>query len=202
LILGLVVGPFEHSRGERADLRGDLADVRAGVAVLGNGFAFRRRQQRAGEPVDLGAVVVEVVLADDLRAAGLEQPGQGVAHSRPPDSPDVHGAGRVRRDELEVDLLAGERVVVPVLRPGGHDRAGELALGRRIERDVEEARAGDLRIRNARACGELSGDPGREVTRGYAHPLGYLKRDIRGIVAVLGITRALDGDGGRQRIRV
>ena len=61
----------------------DLADVGAAVAVLRCRLALRDRQQRPREAVDLRAVVVEVVLAGDLRAARLEQPGERVADGGP-----------------------------------------------------------------------------------------------------------------------
>ena len=45
------------------NLCGDVGDVAARVAVFRRGLALGRGDQRVGEPVDLGAVVVEVVLA-------------------------------------------------------------------------------------------------------------------------------------------
>ena len=62
---------------------GDLVDVGAAVAVLGHRPALGAGQQRAREPVDLAAVVVEVVLPGDLGAGQREDAAEGVTHRRP-----------------------------------------------------------------------------------------------------------------------
>jgi hypothetical protein len=51
---------------------GDLADVLAGVAVLGARLAPRGGEQRVGEPIDLRARVVEVVFGPDRGALGAQ----------------------------------------------------------------------------------------------------------------------------------
>ena len=61
----------------------------------------------AGEDVDLGAAVVDVVLAGDLVAGEVEEARQRVAEDRAADVADVHRAGGVGGDELDVDLAAG-----------------------------------------------------------------------------------------------
>ena len=98
------------------DLRGDVGDVAARVAVLRGGLALGGGDQRAGEPVDLGAVVVEVVLAHHVGALRGQQPAQRVADGGPAGAADVDRPGRVGRDELQVDLVAGQRVGVAVRR--------------------------------------------------------------------------------------
>ena len=99
------VGQVEHVGPLGDDGLRDLDDVLAAVAVLGGGLAAGARQQRPGEPVDLRAVVVEVVLPGDLGAGALEDPAQGVADRGPPGAAEVDRAGRVGGDELQVDLL-------------------------------------------------------------------------------------------------
>ena len=86
--------------------RGDVVDVLAGVAVLGRRLTLGRGDQRTGEPVDLGAVVVEVVLPGDVRALRAEQPAERVADRGPPGATDVDGPGGVGGDELQVDRAA------------------------------------------------------------------------------------------------
>jgi hypothetical protein len=75
----LLVGRQDSASGALEHLGGDVVDVVAGVAVLRGRFALGGGDQRAGEAVDLGAVVVEVVLADHL--------GPWLASSRPSASP-------------------------------------------------------------------------------------------------------------------
>ena len=110
------------------DLGGDVGDVVAGVAVLGRRLALGGGDQRVGEPVDLGAVVVEVVLADDVGALGGQQPAERVADGGPAGAADVDGPGRVGRDELEVDVRAREVVGVAVVRAGADDVVDDDAL--------------------------------------------------------------------------
>ena len=148
----LRVGLLQHVGDLRGDPLGDLGDVGPAVPVLGGGLALRRGEQGPGEPVDLGAVVVEVVLPRDLRAGGLEQPGERVADRGPADAPDVDRAGRVGADELEVDALPGRGVVPAVRRTGGQDLGDDLAEGLTGEPDVEEPRAGDLDASTPSTC--------------------------------------------------
>ena len=112
----LVVGLAQHVGLLGEHLRGDVGDVVARVAVLGRGLALGGGDQRVGEAVDLGAVVVEVVLADDTGALGGQQPAQRVADGGPAGAADVDRAGRVGGDELEVDVLARELVGIAVAR--------------------------------------------------------------------------------------
>ena len=99
-------------------LGGDVFDVVARVAVVGRRLALRGGDQRVGEPVDLGAVVVEVVLAYDFGALGGQQPAQRVADGGPAGAADVDGPGGIGGDELEVDVLTFESVGVAVVRAG------------------------------------------------------------------------------------
>src|SRR5262252_6758776 len=103
------------------DGRGDLVDVLARVAVTGRRFAVRACQQRCREPVDLPAVVVEVVLARHCGALRREDPGKRVSDRGPPGTGQGERSGRVGRDELEVDALPGERVSTPICLTGVDD---------------------------------------------------------------------------------
>ena len=91
------------------DPRRDLEDVAAAVAVLGRRLAQVRGDEAAGEAVDLDAVVVEVVLARDVAALGLEDAREAVADGGPAGAADVQGAGRVRGHELDVDASRRRR---------------------------------------------------------------------------------------------
>jgi hypothetical protein len=76
--------------GERHATR-DVVDVAAAVAVLGRRVALVRRDERTREAVDLRAVVVEVVLAGDLRALALQDAGERVADGGPAGAAEVDG---------------------------------------------------------------------------------------------------------------
>ena len=65
------------------DPRRDLEDVGAAVPVLRRRLAQVRGDQAAGEPVDLDAVIVEVVLARDDAALRLEDARQASRRRRP-----------------------------------------------------------------------------------------------------------------------
>ena len=183
------------------DGRGDLVDVAAAVAVLGCGLAQGAGQQRAAEAVDLGAVVVEVVLAGDLGAGHREDPAQRVADRGPPHAADVQRTGRVGRDELEVDLLAGEGVGGAVAarlprrrrrRPGPGRAAATVMLMKPGSGHVDRGDAVGL----AQARGEQLGE-GPRVGAGL---LGQLQRDVGGVVAVRRVARSLHRDLGRDAV--
>ncbi len=181
------------------DLGGDLVDVGAAVAVLGDRLALGAGQQRVREAVDLGSGVVEVVLGGHLRAGGAHDSGEGVAHGRPAGAARVDRPGRVRRDELEVDVRALHRLVVAVGGAGDHDLPGDAAGGGGVERDVEEAGAGDVGLRDAVELGQSGGDLLGQRSRIRAGLLGHLEGDRGGVVPVLGVSGSLHGRFGGQR---
>ena len=80
---------------------GDLGLEAAGLAVALVGGA--------GEDVDLGAAVVDVIFARDVPAGEVEEARERVAEHRTADVADVHRAGGVGGDELDVDAAAGRR---------------------------------------------------------------------------------------------
>src|SRR6202011_5751560 len=94
---------------------------------------------------DLAPGLVDVVLARDVEAASLEQPGDGVAVGGPPAVADVDGSGRVGRDELDLDPLAmaQRRSGVPLLAPRDDDVEHVVEPGV-VEVKVDESGSGDL----------------------------------------------------------
>jgi hypothetical protein len=187
------------------NLRGQLADVGAVVAVLRDRRAQRGRLDRRTEAVHLNAAVVDVELPGHLRSGGGEHPGQRVADGSPPGVSQVKRSGRVRRDELQVHSLPGERVAVTEVLPLGEDRAGDLPGGGVGQRDVQEPRAGHRSSSDAR-CGEQPG--GEQVgdgTRCHAGRLGQLHRGVGCVVAMLTVAGPLHDDsrdlGGVERQR-
>jgi len=174
--------------------RAELGDVRAGVCALRRRLAECRGQHRLAERVDLGARVVDVELARHRRARGREHAAQRVAERSPAGVADVEGAGRVRRDELEVDDLAREGVIAPVLVTLLDDRARELAGGTGLQTDVEKPGAGDLdggdALDREDARLELLG----ERARGHPESFRPLERDRGRPIAVIAIARTLESD--------
>ena len=152
------------------DLRGDVGDVAARVAVFRGGLALGGGDQRVGEPVDLGAVVVEVVLAHHVGALRGEQPAQRVADGGPAGAADVDRPGRVGRDELQVDLVAGQRVGVAVGVAGVDDVVDDQALRRGLQPQVDEARSGDLRRGDAVGLRSAPRRAIRPVRAGWRRP--------------------------------
>ncbi len=194
-LLGQRAGIGLAGRGDVREHPGrDLVDVGAAVAPLGKSAPLGPRQQRPGEPVDLRAVVVEVVLAGHLRAGRLEDAGEAVADGRPAGPAEMDRAGRVRGDELEVDPVAETDLAAPVSRAGFDDGARQLAGRGGVEHDVEKPGAGDVHALDPRQLGETGRDQRGDLPGRPAGLLRQLERDVGRPVAVLALPRALHAD--------
>jgi hypothetical protein len=146
-----------------------------------------------------------------LCALGNEQVGNGVADGDPPSTAGVERAGGVGGHELEIDLPALQRVVLPVGVAGGHDLAQHVVEPRRRQEEVEEARAGDvdaLQVRRRRRL-EVGLDPVSDLTGRELHCLCHLHRDGAGPVTSAAIriaglerdtVRRLGKPGRTQRV--
>ena len=106
----------------------EAGDVVAVIAVVGHRLAQRQRANGLGQPHDLAAVVVDVVLARDGVAAEGEDAGERVTVGGLAGVPDVERSRRIRGHELDVD-----RAVV-----GGRDGAEALARGEDVLERVRE----------------------------------------------------------------
>jgi hypothetical protein len=161
------------------------------------------RQEALAEEPDLATGIVHVVLTGHLRPGALENAGKGVAVGTEPSVADVHGTGRVRRDELDLGALATAEVGrgVPGLG-GGHDLDERLVQPGGPEPEIHETRPRHLhglhvgRWRCGERCGELPGD----VSRVAARSLGESEGDVGGEVAVLGSGRPLEMHVRRRRL--
>ena len=113
-VLGVAEPLAAVARGQR---RADRLQVLAGIQPFGDrgdGLAQRlavAQVDRAGELVDLGAGVVDVVLARDGEAGLLEQRRQRVADHGAAAMADMHRPGRVGRDVLDIDRRAACPIV-------------------------------------------------------------------------------------------
>ncbi len=193
-------------------------DVGALVAVLGHRLTALERGHGRAQVADLGTRIVEVVLARDLLAAGLEDATEQVADERATSVADVERAGRVGRHELDVDRAgAGRRDATPGER--GRTARSRVTATRpqpagsaRIAAMVDSSAASrSRRLRNpggatstvamgvsddasSASTGQLGGERGRDRQR--RHPVwpGELEREVAGEVTVLGIGRSLDLD--------
>ena len=128
-------------------LCGQLGHVFALVTVICDGLAAAAGEQARSECADLAAGVVHVVLAIHVPARTRHHPGEGVPVRTPPAVADVERAGRVGRDELDLNPLAvpeiGARVV---LLPFGDDLDEGVVEPARRESQVDEARARNLHV--------------------------------------------------------
>ena len=129
-----------------------------------------------------------------------------VADGGPAAAADVHRAGRVGGDELQVQPLPGERVGAAVGLPRRDRPDGDLPEGVGGEGDVEEAGAGDVDPGDALVAAQLLGDQLGDLAGRPPGRLGQPQRHVGGVVAVLGVLRALDddlvGDGDGERTAV
>ena len=169
----------------RIKARRDFADVlakRFRVAKVGG----------ARQHIDLRARVVDVIFAGGPVARKREKIAERVAEHRAPRMADMHGAGRVRRDEFDVDRFArAERappVVVAALKHGAQRLGPEIGL----EREVDEAGAGDLRLFDI-------GRPARRSAMRWASSFGFRRAcfgerhgGVGGEIAVGGFPWRLD----------
>ena len=180
--------------------RGELRDVVALVAVGRRALPPSPGIDRCVEQVDLRARVVDVELALDGVAGEIEEardrvPVRGVPHRRDGERP-----GRVRRDELDLHLLGLGAGAAPVVGSGLEDLRERLSVPARVELEIDEAGRCDGRVQHAREAGchhtELLGDLHRRLA---SHGSGAQGR-IRGVVAMLGVGRALELDGDAETV--
>ena len=183
-------GLLEHPGFLGHNIGGNFGDVVPTVAVFGDGLAFGGGDEGVGEPVDLAAVIVEIIFAGHVGAAGGEDSAEGVAHGGPPGAAQVDGSGRVGGNEFQVDAFPAVEAVVPIGSAGGEDVGHDLALGGGSQSDVNESRAGDVDggdlVMRRQGVDKQAG----KLARIHSYLLGNLERQVGGIVAVLRIARA------------
>ena len=172
----------------------ELVDVGTVVAVLGGLLATPARGHRLTEPLHLPAGVVEVVLLLDRVGGEREQSSHAVAVRAVPRRADRERAGRIRRDELDLDPLGRRgRPRAVVARRGEHLRE-RLAVPGLTHREVEKPRPCDVdpldEIAKNDPFGHLLGDLARRAAEKRSEP----KRNRRRVVAVPWIARAFERD--------
>ncbi len=180
------------------DVPRDLDDVLPVVPVLGHLRVAAEQLQVPGldggpEPVHLPARVVEVVLALDGPARGLEHAGERVPERGVACVADVERTRRVGADELDLHALPAR------LGPAVRGTAiGDLAecvhqpVGR--EAEVDEPRPRDLHGANERRGRQVPPDDLRDVARRPARATGEHEGHVGREVAVLPLLRARERD--------
>ena len=167
----------------------DLDDLAERLAVA--------EERRLGERLDLAAGVVDVVLARHVVAGVGHQRGERIAEHGAAGMADVHRAGGVGGDVLDVDLLAladvGAAEIGALLERGAEDGVP----GGVGEAEVEEAGTGDLGRDDLGVVLEGVGELGRDLARILAERLCDDHRGVGREIAMRGIARRLDDDLAR-----
>ena len=200
LLLGLGIQRTEIAVVGIRHSRRDVGDVCPAVSVLGRRAPLGRGDKAPGEPVDLRAVIVEVVLPRHACALGGENAGKGVADCRPPGAADVDRSCRVRRHELQVDDLTVEHVRGPERGTRVDDRLRERARGCGIQSNVDESGAGDLDARDPLDLLESGRDLRRKLPRVGADALRELECGVGGPVTVIAVLGTLQWQVGGGEI--
>ena len=194
---------LEHPRHRVPRLPRELDDVLAAIAVLGRLLAAANRLDGLPEALHLRAGVVVVVLALDPVPGELEQACDRVAVRAVPCRRDGDRAGGVRGDELDLDLLGRVGRARSERAPGGEDRRRAGPEPRVVDGDVEEARAGHVDTLDALERSDPVGQLRRDLARRLSPLAREPERDVRRVVAVACVARALELDGssrdGRER---
>ena len=90
---------------------GNFIDIRAFITVFGGRLAMGGSHKRPGKPVDLLAVVVEIILTDNLRTVRFQHPCKGIADSSPACPPNMDRPCRVCRNEFKVHSFSCKMAV-------------------------------------------------------------------------------------------
>jgi hypothetical protein len=168
------------------------------LSVSPNSFLAERlavaQERRTGEHIDLGARVVDVVLAGHRKARKREQVGERIAEHRAATMADMHGPSGVRRDVFDVDRFARTDGALAIVCGGAHRIGQRLAPHHRVEGKVDEAEPGDLGFGDLGKLLEFGRDLLGEIAR--LHPGVFCERHRRvgRKIAVARLARRLDDD--------
>ena len=148
----------------------------------------------ASEHVHLRAVVVDVVLAVHVVAREVEHVAHGVAERSPAAMAHVQGTGRVRRDELVVQLQAVAKVApAPVGALLAH-LLQHLVVRGGVQVEVDEAGTCDLHLRDGVALRHVGDDRLRDLCGGHVGKACGAHRDGGAPVAVRRVGGTLDAE--------
>ena len=135
-----------------------------------------------GEGDDLRAGIVDVVFLGDLEPGLGQQVGEGVADHGAAAMADMHRAGGIGGDILDVDLDAGAGGGVAVGFPGRQDDGQQGAERCRMQAEVDEAGSGGLGGgdfgRGVQVLDQGGGDLGRRLAGGLGRDHGGVGRHV------------------------
>ena len=207
--------PFALRHGEKllamlsGELLADRLEIVAGIKPFGN-FADLLAQRfaiaqigRAGERIDLGAGVVDIVFARHGKAGEGKKIGERIAEHGAAAMADMHGAGRVGRHILDVHGFAFADGALAIGGALLQHHAQHTRPECRGECQIDEARPRDLDFVDMRVGGKQRRDALGERAGAKARLLGQHHGGIGGEIAVRGILRrperdALDARFGRH----
>ena len=117
--------------------------------------------------------------------------------------PDVHRPGRIGGNVFDIDRRALPHVAAAIIHPGKEHRAQCRDPGRRLERQIDEARAGHLRPSHEFIGAQLGGDRLGQFGRRLARVFRQHHGRVGGHIAVACLARRLHHDprlidAGRQ----
>ena len=179
------------------ELGTDIADVVTAIAIAWkrDRLAMRLKVSQPGrqrEDVHLAAGVVDVELARDLETGGGEQVGQCRSVGRPATMPDMQGPGGVGRHELDLYATILPERGMTVAVTGGEDAADDVALGGRLQEQVDEARTRDLGASDMRGWRQVIDDCRRDLARVAAQLPRQLQGEVAGVVTMACLLRAVE----------
>ena len=186
------------------DLSGQLGDVLALVAVLGQRLAAGARADRLAEPQQLRAGVVEVVLARHLVAGELEQPGERVAvRGVAARSPRSAGPSGWRRRTRRFTRSRSAAVPPPQSSPAASTCAAAAmyqASARKTFRNPGPATS-TFSTRSPRRSLQRRAEPLGDLARRRLERRGEQHRGVRRVVAEAGLAAAARASASRRRCR-
>ena len=149
------------------------------------------------ELIHLVARVIDIKFTGHIVARPAEHLGKAVAEHAAARVAHMHGAGRVGGNKLHHDFFGVFGFGAPVVPAKPFHRAERVGIPAAAKGKIQEARSrnGDLlkigAVQHHRAEQRLG-----DFAGGHAQRLGALHREGRSPVAVGGVLRGFDGDGG------
>ena len=155
----------------------------------GNGLA---------EADDLRSAVLDVILARHLGTGERQHRRERVPQRTAARVRERERSGRIRADELDLDLLARQALAASIGLAGLHDLIDLTAQPGFVEAHVHEAAARNFKGRDRRLLLDLRYECRRDVARRCAQRFCETHGDARRVVAVGRVFGHLDVD--RQRV--